>query len=83
MDELGWSDRHTAYLALRATLHALRDHLTVEEVARLGSECGRSAAELAACWAPPGEAFLLQTGAAYGRATDRHQQRPPMQKIFR
>jgi amidase len=30
-----------------------------------------------------GEATLLQTGAAYERATDWHQQRPPMQKIFR
>lgn len=38
MDELGWSDRHKAYLALRATLHALRDRLTVEEAAQLGAQ---------------------------------------------
>jgi len=38
MDELGWDDRHAAYLALRATLHALRDRLTVEEVAQLGAQ---------------------------------------------
>jgi uncharacterized protein (DUF2267 family) len=38
MDELGWDDRHKAYLALRATLHALRDRLTVEEVAQLGAQ---------------------------------------------
>jgi uncharacterized protein (DUF2267 family) len=38
MDELGWSDRHKAYLALRATLHALRDRLTVQEVAQLGAQ---------------------------------------------
>jgi uncharacterized protein (DUF2267 family) len=38
MEELGWSDRHRAYLALRATLHALRDRLTVEEVAQLGAQ---------------------------------------------
>jgi uncharacterized protein (DUF2267 family) len=38
MDELGWEDRHKAYLALRATLHALRDRLTVEEVAQLGAQ---------------------------------------------
>jgi uncharacterized protein (DUF2267 family) len=31
-------DRHVAYLALRATLHALRDRLTVEEVAQLGAQ---------------------------------------------
>ena len=35
---LDWSDRHKAYLALRATLHALRDRLTVEEVAHLGAQ---------------------------------------------
>jgi uncharacterized protein (DUF2267 family) len=38
MQELGWEDRHKAYLALRATLHALRDRLTVEEVAQLGAQ---------------------------------------------
>lgn len=31
-------DRRKAYLALRATLHALRDRLTVEEVAQLGAQ---------------------------------------------
>jgi uncharacterized protein (DUF2267 family) len=31
-------DRHVAYLALRATLHALRDRLTAEEVAQLGAQ---------------------------------------------
>jgi uncharacterized protein (DUF2267 family) len=31
-------DRHVAYLALRATLHALRDRITVEEVAQLGAQ---------------------------------------------
>jgi uncharacterized protein (DUF2267 family) len=38
MEELGWSDRHKAYLALRATLHALRDRLTVQGVAQLGAQ---------------------------------------------
>jgi uncharacterized protein (DUF2267 family) len=38
MHELGWDDKHKAYLALRATLHALRDRLTVEEVAQLGAQ---------------------------------------------
>lgn len=38
MYTLGWQDRHTAYLALRATLHALRDRLNVEEVAQLGAQ---------------------------------------------
>lgn len=36
--ELGEDDRHKAYLAMRATLHALRDRLTVEETAHLGAQ---------------------------------------------
>jgi uncharacterized protein (DUF2267 family) len=31
-------DRHHAYLALRATLHALRDRLTIEETADLAAQ---------------------------------------------
>ena len=38
MQVLGWPDRHKAYLALKATLHALRDRLTIEEVAQLGAQ---------------------------------------------
>jgi uncharacterized protein (DUF2267 family) len=38
MQVLGWQDRQRAYLALRTTLHALRDRLTVEEVAQLGAQ---------------------------------------------
>jgi uncharacterized protein (DUF2267 family) len=37
-EELQWEDQHQAYLALRATLHALRDRLTVEEAAHLGAQ---------------------------------------------
>lgn len=36
--ELGWDDSRRAYRALRATLHALRDRLTVEETAHLGAQ---------------------------------------------
>ena len=36
--ELGWDDPQRAYRALRATLHALRDRLTVDEVAQLGAQ---------------------------------------------
>lgn len=35
---LATEDRHAAYLAFRATLHALRDRITVEEVAQLGAQ---------------------------------------------
>jgi uncharacterized protein (DUF2267 family) len=38
MKELRWGDQHKAYLALRATLHALRDRLTVEEAVQLGAQ---------------------------------------------
>jgi uncharacterized protein (DUF2267 family) len=38
MQELGWDDRHKAYRALRSTLHALRDRLTIEEVAQLSAQ---------------------------------------------
>jgi uncharacterized protein (DUF2267 family) len=38
MEVLGTEDRHRAYMALRAVLHALRDRLTVEEVAQLGAQ---------------------------------------------
>jgi uncharacterized protein (DUF2267 family) len=38
MQELGWTDEHKAYLALRAVLHTLRDRLTVEEAADLAAQ---------------------------------------------
>lgn len=38
MEEMGWEERHRAYHALRAVLHGLRDHLTVDEVVALGAQ---------------------------------------------
>ena len=39
MLDLGWEgDRQRAYLGLRLTLQALRDHLTVEEAAQLSAQ---------------------------------------------
>jgi uncharacterized protein (DUF2267 family) len=38
MERMGWQDRHRAYHALRAALHALRDRLPVDEVATLGAQ---------------------------------------------
>jgi uncharacterized protein (DUF2267 family) len=38
MDDLGIHDRHLAYAALRATLHALRDRLIVNEAVQLGAQ---------------------------------------------
>jgi uncharacterized protein (DUF2267 family) len=40
MEELHWNDRYKAYAVLRATLHALRDRLSVEEAAHLGETVG-------------------------------------------
>jgi uncharacterized protein (DUF2267 family) len=38
MEELGWQDTQKTFTALKATLHALRDRLTVEEAVQLGAQ---------------------------------------------
>jgi uncharacterized protein (DUF2267 family) len=38
MEEMGSQDRQEAYRVLRATLHALRDRLTIEETAQLAAQ---------------------------------------------
>jgi uncharacterized protein (DUF2267 family) len=38
MERMRWHDRHRAYFALRVVLHALRDHLTVDEVVAFGAQ---------------------------------------------
>jgi uncharacterized protein (DUF2267 family) len=38
MTELDSKDRHLAYLALRSTLHALRDRLPIQEAVHLGAQ---------------------------------------------
>lgn len=38
MAEFGWEDRHNAYRALRTTLHALRDRLSIELGAHLSAQ---------------------------------------------
>ena len=38
MEILDCEDRHEAYVALRATLHALRDRLTIEEAAQFAAQ---------------------------------------------
>ena len=37
-DEIGWTDRHAAYLALKAVLQTLRERLTPEETADLSAQ---------------------------------------------
>lgn len=36
--QLGWTDRQSAYAALRSVLHALRDRMSVDEAAQLGAQ---------------------------------------------
>lgn len=36
--EMGWEDRHRAYLGLRAVLHSLRNRLTPQEAPHLAAE---------------------------------------------
>jgi uncharacterized protein (DUF2267 family) len=38
MERLEMTDRHQAYMALKVTLHALRDRLSIEEAAQLGAQ---------------------------------------------
>lgn len=38
MERLGWHDKQHAYHALRVVLHALRDHLPVDQAAALGAQ---------------------------------------------
>ncbi|MBE0480137.1 MAG: DUF2267 domain-containing protein [Dehalococcoidia bacterium] len=38
MEEMGWDDRHRAYIALRAVLRALRDRMTIQEVADFSAQ---------------------------------------------
>lgn len=38
MERLETNDRHQAYMALKVTLHALRDRLSIEEAAQLGAQ---------------------------------------------
>lgn len=38
MERLGWDNRHRAYIALRAVLLALREHLTIDESANLSAQ---------------------------------------------
>lgn len=38
LERTGWTDKQRAYRLLRATLHAVRDHLQVNEAADLGAQ---------------------------------------------
>jgi len=37
-DDLHWDDRRRAYIALRGTLHTLRDYLVTDEIAHLAAQ---------------------------------------------
>jgi uncharacterized protein (DUF2267 family) len=38
MERLGWTDKHRAYMALRAVLHALRDRMSVNDASHLAAQ---------------------------------------------
>ncbi|MEX0676083.1 MAG: DUF2267 domain-containing protein [Pirellulales bacterium] len=38
MERLGWHEKHRAYIALRAVLHALRDRISVDDSAHLAAQ---------------------------------------------
>lgn len=40
VDELGWTDRQRAYVALRGVIHSLRDHLPVGVGSAIGGAGG-------------------------------------------
>jgi uncharacterized protein (DUF2267 family) len=59
-------DRHAAYLALRATLHGLRDRLTVDEAAHLGAQLPMLVRGLYyEGWRPAGKPLKEHTEAAF------------------
>lgn len=79
MEELGTNDRHEAYQALRGTLHALRDRLTIDEAAQLSSQLPMLITGIFyERWDPTGkperirhkEAFLERLGKELGRNAD-------------
>jgi uncharacterized protein (DUF2267 family) len=66
MRRLETDDRHAAYVALRATLHALRDRLTVEEAAHLGAQLPMLVRGLYyEGWRPAGKPLKEHTATAF------------------
>lgn len=66
MGRLQTDDRHLAYLALRTTLHALRDRLTVDEAAHLGAQLPMLVRGVYyEDWHPAGKPLRERTGAAF------------------
>lgn len=59
---LDTKDKHTAYLAFRSTLHALRDRMTVEEVAQFAAQLPMLMRGLYyEGWDPTGKPLKLRT----------------------
>ena len=59
-------DKHTAYVAFRCTLHALRDRMTVEEVAQLAAQLPMLMRGFYyEGWDPTGKPLKLRTREAF------------------
>lgn len=78
-ERMGWLDKHRAYHALRAVLHALRDRLPVEQVAALGAQLPLLVRGIYyEGWHPAGkplkerkkDEFVAHVAATYGRELD-------------
>jgi uncharacterized protein (DUF2267 family) len=66
MDALGWDDRHQTYQGLRTTLHALRDRLTLEDMAQLGAQLPLLIRDVYyEGWDPTGQPHTTRHAAAF------------------
>lgn len=91
MDELATEDRHLAYEALRAALHALRDRLPVNEAADLGAQLPMLVRGLYyEGWHPAGKPrksdagdFLAAIRARVGRGLGEPEPRAAARAVFR
>ncbi len=73
MDLLDWPDRHQAYKALRAVLHALRDRLTIEEATDLAAQFPMLVRGLFfEGWNPTGKPNDVRKSAAFVEIVNQH-----------
>jgi uncharacterized protein (DUF2267 family) len=92
MEEQGWDDRQRAYEALRGTLQALRDYLTVDEAAQLAAQLPMLVRGIYyEGWDPSRvpvegrgrEDFLRRVAAAFGPGNPRVDPEPAARTVLR
>src|SRR5690349_138897 len=73
MVELGTTDRHAAYRALRAVLHAIRDRLSVDEAALLAAQMPMLVRGMYyEAWRPAGKPRRIRSESAFVAAVRAH-----------